>query len=109
MRFIDLLGGSPYNSGVLAKIMPKNVEKIGDSAPWWQPAIVLFIRLSGWIAIPIIGAIFLGRWLDDKYNTAPWLYLGSVGIAFIITTVGIIKDATQAIKFMEEQDKDKQK
>ena len=70
--------------------------------PWWQPAIALFLQLSVWIAGPIIIAIFLGRWLDERYGTSPWLFLATVGAAFIISNVGIVK---QSLKSMKEIDK----
>lgn len=76
----------------------KKAEKL-----WWQPAFVLFFELSGWIAGPIILAIFLGKWLDNKYGTEPWLYLSSVGMAFVISIVGIVRGAMKAMKQMERE------
>jgi F0F1-type ATP synthase assembly protein I len=75
--------------------------------PWWQPGIVLFTRLSGWIAGPVIIAVFVGKWLDKKYNTAPWLFLLTVGIAFAISMFGIVHDAMKEIKRIEKEDKNK--
>ena len=62
-------------------------------APWWQPSLLLFGKLSGWTAGPVVVAVFLGKWLDKKYGTAPWLFLLSVCVAFIISSVGIIKES----------------
>lgn len=59
---------------------------------------VLFGRLSGWIGGPIIIALFVGKWLDKKYSTEPKLFLLCVGIAFIVSTFGIVKDAMEAMK-----------
>ncbi|MEA2006951.1 MAG: AtpZ/AtpI family protein [Patescibacteria group bacterium] len=70
---------------------------------WWQPNMVLFGRLSGWISGPIIIALFLGKWLDEKYNSEPWLFLTTVGAAFIISSIGIVKETTKSIKSMEQQ------
>ena len=61
--------------------------------PWWQPGLILFMRMSGWIAGPVILAVFIGKWLDKKCDTEPWLFLLSVGIAFLFSMFGIIKDA----------------
>ena len=65
---------------------------------WWQPSLVLFGRLSGWIAGPVILALFVGKWLDKKYSTEPKLFLLCVGVAFIVSTFGIVKDAMEAMK-----------
>ncbi|PIP28183.1 MAG: hypothetical protein COX29_02465 [Candidatus Moranbacteria bacterium CG23_combo_of_CG06-09_8_20_14_all_35_22] len=80
-------------------------EKQKSTAPWWQPSLLLFYRLSGWIAGPIIIALFVGKWLDKKYETEPWLFLVSVGVAFLISTIGITKDAMKEIKRVEQEDK----
>ncbi len=73
--------------------------------PWWQDSVTLFMQLSGWIGIPVILGVFLGQWLDNKYGTKPWLFLATVGFAFIISTVGIVKEAGQAIKKIEQESK----
>jgi F0F1-type ATP synthase assembly protein I len=65
-------------------------EKNEQIIPWWQPGMQLFLRLSGWIGGPIIVAVFLGKFLDKKYNTEPWLFLATVGIAFVISMVSLI-------------------
>lgn len=87
--------------------MKKGNEKI--TAPWWQPGLLLFYRLSGWIAGPIIIALFIGKWLDKKYGMEPWLFLLSVGVAFIISTIGISKDALKEIRRIENEAKEKNK
>ena len=78
-----------------------------EQAPWWQPGIILFARLSGWIGGPVLVAIFLGKWLDQKYGTEPWLFLLSVGIAFGVSTFGIIKDSLAELKRIEKEENDK--
>ena len=77
-------------------------KKSNDDKLWWRPSLILFTRLSGWIGGPIIIALFLGRWLDQRYNTEPWLFLATVGTAFIASSVGIVKEATVAMKEMEK-------
>ncbi|MCX6740221.1 MAG: AtpZ/AtpI family protein [Candidatus Parcubacteria bacterium] len=73
--------------------------------PWWQDSIMLFTQLSGWIGIPVILGVFLGRWLDQKYNTEPWLFLITVGVAFAISMIGIVKEATSAMRKIEQDTK----
>jgi hypothetical protein len=76
-----------------------NIQK----APWWQPSLVFFARLSGWIGGPIIIAALIGKWLDHKYQTEPWLFLGSVGVAFFISTFAIVKEAMKEMKRIEDE------
>lgn len=73
-----------------------------NQAAWWQPAIIMFLKLSAWIATPIIIALFLGKWLDKKYNTAPWLFLLCIGIAFFISMIGLIKNTLAEYKKIEQ-------
>jgi len=82
-------------------------KKDGIEVPWWQPGIVLFAKLSGWIIGPILVAIFIGKYLDDKYNTDPWLFLLSVGVAFGLSTFGIIRDALIELKRIEKEEEAK--
>lgn len=75
--------------------------------PWWQPGIILFGRLSGWIVGPILIAVFVGKYLDQKYQTHPWLFLLSVGAAFIFSMFGIVRDSLREMKRIEKEEKDK--
>jgi F0F1-type ATP synthase assembly protein I len=77
------------------------------NTPWWQPGMLLFFRLSGWIGAPVIIGVFVGKWLDRKYGTDPWLFLVTVGFAFIVSMFGIVRDAMKAMKKIEMEAKDK--
>lgn len=79
----------------------------GASGSWWQPALVIFTQVTGWIAGPIIIALFLGRWLDSRYQTEPWLFLGTMGLAFVISSFGIVKITLSYIKKIEREARDK--
>ncbi|MDP3900029.1 MAG: AtpZ/AtpI family protein [bacterium] len=68
-------------------------KKEEDVAAWWQPALLMFTRLSGWIIGPVVLAIYLGKWLDRRYDTEPWLFLLTVGIAFAISMFGLVRDS----------------
>lgn len=63
-----------------------------------KPYLFMSIRLSSWIIVPVFIGVFLGRWLDEKYGTQPWLFLGSIGIAFAISMIGLIKNTIEAYK-----------
>ena len=71
--------------------------------PFWRPALFLASQVTGWIVVPIIASLYIGKWLDQKYGTEPWLFLSLTALAFIITAIGIVRLATKFIKEAEEQ------
>ncbi len=79
-------------------------NKKNKEVPFWQPALLMFSRMSGWIIGPVVLAIFLGKWLDEKYHTEPWLFLGCVGLAFIISMAGLVKDAFKEMEKLDKKD-----
>lgn len=83
------------------------MENNNTRAVWWQPALIMFARLSGWIVAPVLLAIFFGKWLDKKYNSEPWLFLISVGAAFIISMFGVTKNAIIEFKKIERENKER--
>jgi F0F1-type ATP synthase assembly protein I len=62
-----------------------------SNIPWWQPGLVLFTRLSAWIAVPVILALLLGRYLDRIFHAQPWMTMTCVSIAFITSIVMIVR------------------
>ncbi|XOU93883.1 MAG: AtpZ/AtpI family protein [Candidatus Kerfeldbacteria bacterium] len=72
---------------------------------WWHAGMTVFGEVIGWIAAPIIAALFLGRYLDEKNDSEPWYFLGLTAAAFIITTIGIIKVAGKYINQIEKEAK----
>ncbi|HBU10312.1 MAG TPA: hypothetical protein DEA89_00095 [Candidatus Moranbacteria bacterium] len=66
-------------------------EQKNPKIPWWQPGLVLFTRLSAWIAIPVVIAVIIGKYLDRVFHSQPWLMLASVSISFIISIVMLVR------------------
>lgn len=60
--------------------------------------LAMFFNLSGWLAGPIIVALFLGKWLDAKYHTGQILFFICLAVAFLITCFGIVKETKAYIK-----------
>ncbi len=87
----------------------QEIKNINESKeiPFWQPSLLMFSRMSGWIIGPVVIGIFLGKWLDERYNTEPWLFLTTVGLAFIISMVGLVKDAFKEMDRLSKEDEDK--
>ena len=84
-----------------------NSEKQKDVSPWWRDGLISFIKVSASISIPIIIALYLGNYLDDKYNTKPWIFLGLTFIAFIISLLFIYINMMKYIKEIESKSKNK--
>lgn len=70
---------------------------------WWRDAMVVFMRTSVWIALPLILALFIGKALDSHFGTRPWLFLGSIGFAFFVSCIGIVKTMKREVKKMEKE------
>jgi len=57
---------------------------------WWQPAMEVFYQVTGLIAGPVIIALFLGRYLDDKYQSGQKFFFFLLALAFIVSITGIM-------------------
>ena len=86
-----------------------NLEGKNNNEKWWLPAMKMFLRLSAWVAIPIILASFAGDWLDKRYGTEPWLLLALVGIAFIVSMIGLVKNTMEEYKKFNKENKNEDK
>ena len=53
----------------------------------------IFADFSGSIAIPAVGAAFLGKWLDARYGTSPKLIILCLLVAFVLTATIIVRKA----------------
>ena len=73
-------------------------EKNKPNIPWWQPGTQLFLRLSAWICGPIIVAVFVGKYLDKTFHTAPWLFLATVIVTFVFSIVQIVRIGLKEIE-----------
>ena len=60
---------------------------------YWHDSLIVFAKMSGWIGGPIVVALFLGKWLDTKFGTAPFLFLGTIAVAFLVSSLGIAREA----------------
>lgn len=84
------------------ELIGKNrIQAVGDQT-WWQPAVAVFARLSGWLLAPLLIGVTLGKWLDRKYDTAPWLFLATIGVAFLVSMFGLIKNTLEEFKKIEK-------
>ncbi len=74
---------------------------------WMQLGLKMFAESTGWIAVPVLGALFLGRWFDAKYNTGALFFFSLTIFAFIISSVGIGITGVKYMKMIEKDEKNK--
>ena len=65
---------------------------------WWLPALEVFIKMSVWIVSPLILAFFLGKFLDLKFGTKPWIFLSLSVLAFLFSSLKIVLIASKEMK-----------
>jgi len=60
------------------------------------------------VAVPLVALALLGLWLDRRYGTEPWMFLGGVVVSIAVTSVLVVMKLTKIIRDMSPKDKDKQ-
>lgn len=80
-----------------------------EDGAWWQPAVALFLRFSAWIAFPVLIGAYLGKWLDTKYNSAPWGFISIVGISFVVSMIGLVINASREYAKIMRDENNKEK
>jgi len=68
----------------------------------WNTALRIMANISGWIAFPVIIGLYLGKWLDQKFGTDPWLFLITIGIFFFISMYGLVTSTLKEAKKIEK-------
>lgn len=74
---------------------------------WWKPGVIIFSKVSASIAIPIVLALYIGKYLDKKYNSEPWLFLGLTFIAFMFSLFYIWKSIVKYMNDLEIEEREK--
>ena len=84
-------------------------NKNRDKNEWLRQGMMMFTEATGWIAFPVIGALFLGRWLDERQGTEPLYYLSISAVAFVLSSIGIGITGVKYMKKIEQLDALKKK
>lgn len=77
-----------------------------EAKPYFRDALIAFGRMSGWVAGPVILALFLGKWLDGIYGTEPYLFIAIIGLGFFVSVFGIMKETKRYIRIAEAKEKE---
>lgn len=81
----------------------ENNKKIDP--PWWRDGVIIFIKVSSYIAVPIILASFIGKFLDEKYSSGNLYFYISITVAFMSTIYLIWKELKIYKKKVESQER----
>ena len=60
-----------------------------------------YLTMGIQLALSIVVFFFIGKWLDGRFNTTPWLMLGGLLIGGV---GGMIKFITSVTKLAQQQD-----
>ena len=83
---------------------PEKSEKNPEDS---LPVASLLASLSGWIAGPVIVSSLIGLYLDKKFGTKPIMILSAVGISFVISVLGLIKESNKMFKRINDAEQEK--
>ncbi len=78
-----------------------------DKNYWMSFSLKVFAESTGWIAIPVVGALYLGRYLDARQNSGSLYFLSLTALAFIISCVGLAKIGIKYMAMLEQGKEDK--
>ena len=60
-----------------------------------------FLTLGIQLALSIVIFFFIGKWMDGRFNTSPWLMIGGLLIGGV---GGMVKFITSVMKLGQQQD-----
>ena len=55
----------------------------------------VFAKVSIWIVTPVIFSLIIGKYLDNKFNSSPWILGISLALSFTVSMVAIVKIAKE--------------
>ncbi len=58
---------------------------------WQSVALAIGAQATGWIVGPALLGLWLGTVLDQRYATQPLWVLICMGVAFVITVIGLLR------------------
>lgn len=82
-------------------------ENSNIEVPWWREGVIIFTKVSAYIAFPIIIASYVGNYLDNKYNKNNLFFFSLITIAFISTIYLIWNEMRIYKKKMDKEEKNK--
>ncbi len=69
----------------------------------WSTDFGPFLTLGLQLAISVVAFFFLGRWLDGKFGTEPWLMILGAGMGITGALIAFIRKATELGRKQDEE------
>ena len=54
-----------------------------------REGIGIFSEITGLIALPVVAGALMGKWLDEKYGTVPWLIITGTVLGIAVAAISI--------------------
>lgn len=83
-------------------MLPEPKKNLGKNE-WALRALAAFSRISIWIAWPIVAGALLASWLEERYGLGQGGMLAIIGIAFIVSIIGVTRTARIEAAKMEDK------
>lgn len=62
----------------------------------------VFAKVSVWIITPVIFSLIIGKFLDNKFNTEPWILIVTLALSFTFSMITIIKIAKKSMNKIDK-------
>ncbi|MEI6580581.1 MAG: hypothetical protein WCO07_00195 [bacterium] len=72
----------------------------------WKPVVVFYVKTTSWIIIPLILAVFLGKYVSESIGSQ-FIFFICLMIGFGITCFGIYREINQYKKDLKIKKNDK--
>jgi len=66
----------------------------------------VFAKVSVWIITPVIFSLIIGKFLDNKFHTTPWILGVALASSFTVSMIAIVKIAKESMDKVDKEDKD---
>ena len=70
---------------------------------WYADALLLFSRLTIWIAVPVVVAVHLGKYLDERFGTKPWIVTVCLIISFNLSIIVLLRETKRVFKDLDKK------
>ena len=82
----------------------ENETKQDENKMKWKPIISFYVKTTGWIALPLLFALFTGQYVKKSFGSQS-LFFVFIMIGFGITCFGVYQEIKNYKKSLEKDDK----